>query len=147
MSTYTRSFSRPHPPKFAPALKKHELIAQKLRLSTEPKLALEEASASLGYDGDAAGRAFAEQGVAVVACHPGIVTSTLLRNLGFERGFDTAAVAAQTPLRLALGPEVASGTFHANKKAVKCKFADEHGARAALWEACEALAAERGVLR
>jgi hypothetical protein len=38
---------------------------------------------------------------------------------------------------------VASGTFHANKKAVKCKFADEHGARAALWEACEALAAER----
>ena len=56
---------------------------------------------------------------------------------------DTAAVAAQTPLRLALGPEVASGTFHANKKAVKCKFADEQGARAALWEACEALAAER----
>ena len=70
-------------------------------------------------------------------------SSTLLRNLGFERGFDTAAVAAQTPLRLALGPEVASGTFHANKKAVKCKFADEQGARAALWEACEALAAER----
>ena len=101
----------------------------------------------LAAEAAAPGRAFAEQGVAVVACHPGIVTSTLLRNLGFERGFDTAAVAAQTPLRLALGPEVASGTFHANKKAVKCKFADEHGARAALWEACEALAAERGVLR
>ena len=97
----------------------------------------------LAAEAAAPGRAFAAQGVAVVACHPGIVTSTLLRNLGFERGFDTAAVAAQTPLRLALGPEVASGTFHANKKAVKCKFADEHGARAALWEACEALAAER----
>ena len=57
------------------------------------------------------GRGFKEAGVLVTACHPGVVTSTLLENLGYHSGIDAAPTAAQTPLRLALGPAMPSGTY------------------------------------
>ena len=87
----------------------------------------------LAAEAAAAGRGFAEKGVVVAACHPGIVTSTLLSNLGFAHGVHAPAVAAQTPLQLALGTKAPlSGKYHADKKQVDCPYAKDEYASARL---------------
>ena len=85
------------------------------------------------------GRGFAEKGVLVTSCHPGVVTSPLLQNLGFSSGFQPAASGAQTPLKLALSVPPENGSFWVDKQKTKCKFAADLAGRQALWEACEAL--------
>ena len=85
------------------------------------------------------GRGFAEKGVLVTSCHPGVVTSPLLQNLGFSSGFQPAASGAQTPLKLALSVPPENGSFWVDKQKTKCKFASDLAGRQALWEACEAL--------
>ena len=49
---------------------------------------------------------FKDSGVVVNACHPGVVTSKLLASLGMQKGFDQPSKGAETPLYLALSPEV-----------------------------------------
>ena len=49
---------------------------------------------------------FKDSGVTVNACHPGVVTSKLLASLGMQKGFDQPSKGAETPLYLALSPEV-----------------------------------------
>ena len=44
----------------------------------------------------ARGNAFAEAGILVNACHPGIITSPLLKNLGYDSGPDSATQAIET---------------------------------------------------
>ena len=83
------------------------------------------------------GRGFAERGVVVAACHPGVVTSELLSNLGYSYGLHAPVTAAQTPLHLALGPEPTSGTFHADKRLVvpaRDVYAKETDKSASGWE-------------
>ena len=80
--------------------------------------------------------------MSVTSCHPGVVTSTLLRNLGFGSGWSSAAQGAALPLQLALEPRAAaSGTFWPGGKV--CQFGRDLPGRQALWAACEQLAAER----
>eukprot|EP01036_Dinobryon_divergens_P031368 gene31368-40754_t len=49
---------------------------------------------------------FKDSGVTVNACHPGVVTSKLLASLGMQKGYDQPSKGAETPLYLALSPEV-----------------------------------------
>ena len=100
------------------------------------------------------GRGFAEKGVIVTSCHPGIVTSTLLSSLGFQYGIHSPSAAAQTPIKLALAPpegldlelDKHSGTYWVDKKQVPAAVdrvtAHNADACAALWQACEQLAKE-----
>ena len=101
-----------------------------------------QANRMLAAEAAVPGRGFHEAGVLVTACHPGVVTSTLLDNLGIG-GRDPAAKAAQTPLKLALGPAPPSGSFWIDKREVACQYARDAAARAALWESCKSLAKAR----
>ena len=47
---------------------------------------------------------FPDSKVSVNACHPGVVTSPVLNNLGMASGWDSPDKAATTPLFLALDP-------------------------------------------
>ena len=93
------------------------------------------------------GHGFAEAGVSVVSCHPGVVTSTLLQNLGFGSGSDSPADGAKLPLQLALGAkEPLSGTFWSGRSSHQgklCQFGADAKGRAVLWAACEDLVGAR----
>eukprot|EP00747_Dinoflagellata_sp_TGD_P058492 gnl/TRDRNA2_/TRDRNA2_151142_c0_seq2.p1 gnl/TRDRNA2_/TRDRNA2_151142_c0~~gnl/TRDRNA2_/TRDRNA2_151142_c0_seq2.p1 ORF type:complete len:161 (+),score=20.81 gnl/TRDRNA2_/TRDRNA2_151142_c0_seq2:456-938(+) len=94
---------------------------------------------------EAARRGFAEARVAVVALMPGVVTSNLLRNLGFGRGFDSAASAAAGPVWLAteaaLNPT--RPLYYHGRQGTECQWSSRgHAAAAArLWDECERLTA------
>jgi retinol dehydrogenase-12 len=99
------------------------------------------------YDNDAAYRqskqanrmltvALAEElpGIAVNACHPGDVPSTLARNLGFGGG-DTAEEAAATPILVATMSERTTGRWFEHARESTCRFASDRAAIAALRDA------------
>ena len=105
------------------------------------------------YDNDAAYRqskqadrmltvAFAERladkGVAVNACHPGDVVSTLSRNLGFG-GHETPDQAASTPAWLATETVGAqeTGKYFERQREVPCPFGADREAVEALYRACK----------
>lgn len=107
-----------------------------------------------GYDNDAAYRqskqadrmlsvAFAERlrerGVTVNACHPGDVSSTLSRELGFG-GHETPEQAADTPAWLATDSigERETGGYFERRHRVSCRFCADRDAVQALYQACEA---------
>ena len=103
-----------------------------------------QANRMIAAEAASSGRGFAEAGVSVVSCHPGVVTSPLLKNLGFGSGFDTAEKGAALPLHLAIGmgDTPAPGTFWPNASGGKiCSFGQDVKGRTALWQACEELAA------
>ena len=81
----------------------------------------------------------------VTSCHPGVVTSSVLRNLGFGSGWNSAEQGAALPLQLAVGPkEPASGTFWSGPSSGSiCSFGQRAAERSALWQACEAMAEAR----
>jgi len=87
--------------------------------------------------------AFAERlgdaGVAVNACHPGDVVSTLSWNLGFG-GHEKPDQAASTPAWLATEAVGAreTGRYFERQRAVPCRFGADRDAVAALVRACEA---------
>ena len=85
--------------------------------------------------------AFAERlkplGVAVNACHPGEVPSTLSHNLGF-RGHHTPEEGARTPVWLATestGGKV-TGKYFADCREVRCEFAADRAGFEALFATC-----------
>lgn len=105
------------------------------------------------YDNDAAYRqskqadrmltvAFAERlresHVAVNACHPGDVVSTLGRNLGFG-GHESPDQAASTPAWLATEAVGAkeTGKYFEHRREVSCRFGTDRGAVEALVRTCE----------
>lgn len=85
--------------------------------------------------------AFAERlkplGVAVNACHPGEVPSTLSHNLGFH-GRHTPEEGARTPVWLATestGGKV-TGKYFADRREVRCEFAADRAGFEALFATC-----------
>lgn len=106
-----------------------------------------QANRMIAAEAAAEGRGFSEAGVSVVSCHPGVVTSSLLRNLGFGTGFDSAESGAALPLQLAIGPhEPPTGTYWGAGASAGClcSFGKDVNGRVALWKACEEMAAARG---
>ncbi len=82
-----------------------------------------------------------KDGIAVNACHPGVVTSTLLNDLGMDTGFDSPAKGAATPIFLASDPSLqgVSGKYFVDMKETKDKFSMDKEQNKAVWEACEKL--------
>jgi NAD(P)-dependent dehydrogenase (short-subunit alcohol dehydrogenase family) len=85
--------------------------------------------------------AFAERlkpyGISVNVCHPGNVNSTLSNNLGFG-GSQTPDEGARTPVWLAVGQtgQKVTGKYFDRMQEVRCPFAEDRKAIAALYEAC-----------
>jgi NAD(P)-dependent dehydrogenase (short-subunit alcohol dehydrogenase family) len=85
--------------------------------------------------------AFAERlkpyGISVNVCHPGNVNSTLSNNLGFG-GSQTSDEGARTPVWLAVDPtgQKVTGKYFDRMQEVRCPFAEDRKAIAALYEAC-----------
>jgi NAD(P)-dependent dehydrogenase (short-subunit alcohol dehydrogenase family) len=85
--------------------------------------------------------AFAERlkpyGISVNVCHPGNVNSTLSNNLGFG-GSQTPDEGARTPVWLAVDPtgQKVTGKYFDRMQEVRCPFAKDRKAIAALYEAC-----------
>lgn len=105
------------------------------------------------YDNDSAYRqskqinrmlssAFAQQlapyQIAVNACHPGDVHSTLSHNLGFG-GHETPDQAALTPVWLATRPiaQRSSGRYYEHKRDVECSFCRDKQAVADVYQICK----------
>jgi retinol dehydrogenase-13 len=86
-------------------------------------------------------KAFADRleskGITVNSCHPGDVSSTLSRNLGFG-GHETPAQAADTPVWLATSPEVRdiSGKYFEHRARVTCPFSKNQTQVEALYRIC-----------
>mmetsp|Transcript_19852 Transcript_19852/g.38574 ORF Transcript_19852/g.38574 Transcript_19852/m.38574 type:complete len:281 (-) Transcript_19852:77-919(-) len=80
-------------------------------------------------------------GVTVTACHPGVVTSKLLKGLGMSQGRNSASEGSETPLLLALDPSVAgvTGKYFVSKKETPCSFSSDAKACRGLWDACMAI--------
>lgn len=77
-------------------------------------------------------------GIAVNACHPGDVNSTLSNNLGFG-GHETAGQGAETPVWLAThqtGQEK-SGCYFEHKRPVQCSFSHDKQTVDMLFQVCD----------
>lgn len=72
----------------------------------------------------AAARRYKEFGITVNACHPGVVTSSLLKGLGMSSGWDSPADAASTPVFMATDSSLAdtTGTYFQDSKPKGCKW-------------------------
>jgi len=71
---------------------------------------------------------FQPDNIAVVACHPGVVTSPLLQSLGMASGFDSAEDGAATPLFCAFDSSIdirKTGTYWHNSKEKACDFSTD----------------------
>ena len=91
----------------------------------------------------AASELLAPRGVAVNACHPGVVTSALLRGLGMAQGWNSAAEGAATPAFLAASPACAgaTGKYWQDSREKACPFGRDIAACRALWAACAGMLA------
>ena len=76
--------------------------------------------------------------IAVNACHPGDVNSTLSNDLGFG-GSQSADAGAKTPVWLAnnLIGQQQSGKYFERLQAVRCHFGEDTEAVEALYQICE----------
>ena len=81
---------------------------------------------------------YKEKGIAVNACHPGDVRSTLASNLGFG-GHETPDQGAATPVWLAISSEVESitGKYFEHKKIAFCQFAENQKKTEKLFKICD----------
>lgn len=79
----------------------------------------------------------APDGIAINACHPGDVKSTLSNNLGFG-GSQTPDQGADTPVWLATGEAGGkdSGRYFESRRAARCPFSQDRAAVDTLFEAC-----------
>lgn len=77
--------------------------------------------------------------VTVNACHPGVLSTGLLSDLGFGHGA-APANGAKTPVFLAIDPSVAgiSGSFWDNKRDVGCSWISKEADCDKVWDAVEA---------
>lgn len=75
--------------------------------------------------------------IAVNACHPGDVNSTLSNNLGFG-GHETPEQGADTPVWLATHPigQQTTGRYYEHRRETSCAFARDRRAVSALYEKC-----------
>jgi len=83
---------------------------------------------------------YKDDGINIYACHPGVVSSTLLSSLGMRKGFDTPEAGAATPLHLATSKKVTSkdsGSYWYEQKKVECPFQKDKKESAGLWKYLE----------
>jgi NAD(P)-dependent dehydrogenase (short-subunit alcohol dehydrogenase family) len=82
-------------------------------------------------------RRLRSRGVAVNACHPGDVNSTLSNNLGFG-GHETAEQGAATPVWLATEPSglAVTGRYFEHRRESRCRFGEDRAAIEALYALC-----------
>jgi len=82
-------------------------------------------------------RRLQSRGVAVNACHPGDVNSTLSNNLGFG-GHETPEQGAATPVWLATDPagQAVTGRYFERRRETRCRFAEDREAVEALYALC-----------
>lgn len=76
-------------------------------------------------------------GIAVNACHPGDVNSTLSNNLGFG-GHQSPDEGARTPVWLmtaSMGQQL-TGKYFADRREVRCHFGEDQAGVEALYQAC-----------
>lgn len=89
--------------------------------------------------------AFAEElknhQVSVNACHPGVVTSPLLSNLGMKSGYDSAGKGAETPVMLATEDigQTYTGKYYSYLKESKCNYSENKDQVKQLFNYCESL--------
>jgi len=94
--------------------------------------------------------------ITVNACHPGVVTSPLLKGLGMSSGFDSSAKvrstacvlcayaalqAAETPVFLATSDSVSAttGTYFVDQRPTSCAFSQDRAGCNELWALCSRL--------
>jgi NAD(P)-dependent dehydrogenase (short-subunit alcohol dehydrogenase family) len=77
------------------------------------------------------------KGIAVTACHPGSVNSTLSNALGFG-GSESPDEGARTPVWLATEPvgQQQTGKYFDNLREVRCRFGEDKAGVEALYQAC-----------
>jgi len=82
----------------------------------------------------AAAELWKDDKILVNACHPGVVTTTLLKGLGFGKGWNSASEAAATPLHCAFDKSVdTSGKWWDNKSSSDEQFGDPKKCKS-LWD-------------
>jgi len=79
-------------------------------------------------------------GVTVNVCHPGVIKTKLLSDLGFSSS-STPEQGAKTPIYLAINPKVAkiTGQFFSDKEVCPCQFQKNLDEQEKLWNFCEKL--------
>jgi len=82
--------------------------------------------------------------VTVNVCHPGVINTKLLSDLGFSSSA-TPEQGAQTILYLAVSPKVAqiSGQFFSDKEIIFCQFQKNIDEQENLWNLCEKLTTKK----
>jgi NAD(P)-dependent dehydrogenase (short-subunit alcohol dehydrogenase family) len=81
---------------------------------------------------------FADKGILVFSCHPGVVTTHLSSDLGFS-GFESAESAADTPFWLASSADLSeqhSGKYFQGRSLKKCNFSSKIGRCQELYNKC-----------
>jgi len=83
-------------------------------------------------------------GVTVNCCHPGVIGTKLLKDLGFSSSSSPES-GAQTPLYLAINPAIAniSGQYFSDKVQTSCQFQKGIDEQEKLWSLCEKLTTEK----
>lgn len=86
------------------------------------------------------GNAWKDLGISVNSCHPGVVGTKLLKDLGFG-GRDSLETAAATPVMLAVTDvgQTVSGKYFSSKEDRECKFSKNLVAAEELNNLCEQL--------
>jgi len=89
-------------------------------------------------------RRIKEFGVTINCCHPGVINTKLLKDLGFNSS-NSPESGAQTPLYLATSPAVASisGQYFSDKIKMECQFQQGIDEQEKLWSLCEKLTTEK----
>jgi len=84
---------------------------------------------------------FHKDGITVNCCHPGIINTQLLKDLGFSGG-EKPSKGAETPLFLATDPQfdTNSGGWWVDLKQERCAFTKQQDQIDQLWTKCESLA-------
>jgi len=87
------------------------------------------------------GKTWKNLGISVNACHPGVVNTKLLKDLGFNHGGDTEDSAAATPAFVAMNEEGENnfGKYFVGKQLQRCRFSENFEASEQLVNACEAM--------
>ena len=90
----------------------------------------------------------AARGTTVNACHPGDVSSSLSKSLGFG-GSQAPADGAATPVWLATSPDLAgvTGKYFEDRTEAACRFGAQPDAVEALYQACRRRSSELSALR
>ena len=83
-----------------------------------------------------AARLYGGDGVVVNAVHPGFTSSAVVTGLGFDKGTETAAKSAKTPVWAATSAEATklNGEWIVDNRAHSCQWKADHATQKQLWD-------------